>query len=313
MEIPFKNILDKNAKKIEIVDRATGSKFTEKVYGDDAMKIFYGSELGAQITSKLLTNKILSNIYGAYNDSALSKTKIRSFVEAMNIDVSECDRELHEYQSFNDFFARKLRPDARPTNDDPNVVVSPSDGRLLVFPRIDDGTIGFVKWAPIPLLELFQNHQSLAQRYARGSAGILRLCPSDYHRVHFPVSGRAGITHAIPGVLHSVNPYALEQKIPVYCLNKRSMCELDSPVFGKVLIMEVGAMFVGSIVQTYRPNTDIQKGSEKGYFKFGGSTSIFFFEEKVMEFDADLASNSQLGLESYVRMGERIGISAAQT
>jgi phosphatidylserine decarboxylase len=136
---------------------------------------------------------------------------------------------------------------------------------------------------------------------------VLRLCPSDYHRFHFPVGGKVGITKTISGLLHSVSPYALEQKIPVYCLNKRTICELESDSFGKVLIMEVGAMFVGSIVQTYRAGSTVKKGDEKGFFKFGGSTTLFFFEKNAMVFDVDLVKNTKDGFETYVKMGEGIG------
>ncbi|MGY3802950.1 archaetidylserine decarboxylase [Pigmentibacter ruber] len=303
----LKSILGNTTKQIEVVKRGNGEKFIEKIYGEDAMKVFYGSSAGAVFTEKFLTNKWLSNIYGAYNDSGASKHKIEEFVNSMEINVSESDKDISEYNSFNDFFARKLHPRARPINRTPNGINSPGDGRLLVFPKIDETTISYLKWAPIKLLDLFNGNESLAERYKNGSCGVLRLCPADYHRFHFPVSGKAGVTKTIPGLLHSVNPYALEQKIPVYCLNKRTICELDSDQFGKVLLLEVGALFVGTIVQTYRPGMQVEKGDEKGFFKFGGSTCIFFFEHGIMNFDSDLIHSSKEGYETLVQMGEKIG------
>jgi phosphatidylserine decarboxylase len=302
----FADVLGGKSKKIEVVDRVTGEKFVEKVYGDDAMRVFYGSPNGAQLTEKFLTSRWLSNAYGAYNDSGWSKHKIEEFVATMSLDISECEKDLSEYQSFNDFFARKLKPDFRPIAKDPQAVACPGDGRLLVFPRIDDATLSYVKWAPIKLFDLFNESQSLVERYRDGSCGILRLCPSDYHRFHFPVSGKVGITKTVPGLLHSVSPYALESKISVYCMNKRTICSLESDDFGSVLLMEVGALFVGSIVQTYRPGMHVARGDEKGYFKFGGSTSIVFFEKDAIEFDKDLIKNSEQGFETYVKMGEKI-------
>lgn len=303
----FESILGNMSKKIDVVNRASSSQFVEKVMGEDAMKVFYGSPTGAAFTAKFLTNRWLSNIYGAYNDSGASKHKIEEFVKLLDIDVSECDKEISDYQSFNDFFARKLKSEFRPVDKRAGVIASPGDGRLLVFDDLSDSTISYVKWAPIQLLELFNRNQSLVERYRGGCAGVLRLCPADYHRFHFPVTGKVGITKTIPGLLHSVSPYALEQKIPVYCLNKRTICEVDSDEFGKVLLMEVGAMFVGSIVQTYRAGMHVNKGDEKGYFKFGGSTTIFFFEKDAMKFDSDLLKNSAEGLETLVKMGEGIG------
>jgi phosphatidylserine decarboxylase len=303
----FESILGMKSKKIEVACRRTGAVVTETVYGDEAMRVFYGTPTGLAFTSKVLTAKWLSNLYGAYNDSGASKHKIEEFVSILGIDISECEKDISEYNSFNDFFARKLRPEARPLAKDEACALSPGDGRLLVFPKIDDTTLAYVKWAPLKLADLFNKNQSLVERFRDGACAVLRLCPADYHRFHFPVAGKVGITKTVPGLLHSVSPYALEQKIPVYCMNKRTMCEIESDEFGKVLLMEVGALFVGSIVQTYRAGMHVQKGDEKGYFKFGGSTSILFFEKGALEFDADIRANSARGLETLVKMGERIG------
>ncbi|MBX9703673.1 MAG: archaetidylserine decarboxylase [Silvanigrellaceae bacterium] len=303
----FSTLAEKNpTKHIEVINRVTGEKFVEKVYGENAMRIFYGNKTAASITDKFFTNKWLSNIYGAFNDSSLSKHKIEEFIKKFDVKIADCEKDINDYHSFNDFFSRKLKLEARTVDEGTHSVICPGDGRLLVFQNIYDTTVSYVKWAPIRLLDLFNGNESLVERYKNGSCGILRLCPSDYHRFHFPVGGKAGITKTIPGVLHSVNPYALEQKIPVYCLNKRTLCELDSDVFGKVLLLEVGALFVGTIVQNYRPSNLVKKGEEKGYFKFGGSTCIFFFEKGSICFDNDLIQNSKLGLETYLHMGSKI-------
>lgn len=307
-DIPLSRWMGIESKQIQVVDRKRKETFIEKVYGDDVMKVFYGHPAGLAVTSRILTNRFLSQLYGAYNDSAASKHKIEDFVEALGIDVSECSKDLVEYVSFNDFFARKLRPSARPVAQEDKAIASPGDGRLLVFPKIDETTLSYVKWAPIELFELFNRNQELTEKYRNGSALVLRLCPADYHRFHFPVSGKVGITKTVPGLLHSVSPYALEQGLPVYCLNKRTLCELKSPEVGHVLMMEVGALFVGSIVQTYRAGTQVQRGDEKGYFKFGGSTCVLFFEQGAVQFDEDIIKNSAAGLETLVQMGERIAV-----
>lgn len=307
-EFSLSRILGVESKQISVVDRKKQETFIEKVYGDDVMKLFYGHPAGLAVTTRILTNRFLSNLYGAYNDSAASKHKIEDFVEALGIDITECSKDLVEYVSFNDFFARKLRHGAREVTEEENAIASPGDGRLLVFPKIDDETVSYVKWAPIPLFELFNKNRELADKYRNGACAILRLCPADYHRFHFPVSGKVGITKTVPGLLHSVSPYALEQGLPVYCLNKRTLCELKSNEVGSVLLMEIGALFVGSIVQTYRAGTQVQRGHEKGYFKFGGSTCVLFFEQGAIRFDDDLVRNSQNGHETLVKMGERLAV-----
>jgi phosphatidylserine decarboxylase len=304
--VKISSILGSKPKIIQVVNRETGQKFNETVYGEDAMKVFYGTRLGMKVTESLLTHRWVSNLYGAYNDSGASKHKIEEFVSILGIDILECEKDITEYHSFNDFFARKLKSSCRKICEGVQEVASPGDGRLLVFPEVQGSTLSYVKWAPLKLIDLFGGNESLTQRYKNGSCAILRLCPSDYHRVHFPVSGKVGITRTLSGALHSVSPYALEQKIPVYCLNKRTLCELESEQFGKVLVMEVGAMFVGGVVQTYRAGMQVQKGDEKGYFKFGGSTSILFFEKGSVTFDPDLIDASGKGFETYVKMGDRI-------
>ena len=294
------------SKNIEVYHREDKTVFKEVVYGDDAMKMFYGTELGLKVTSSVLTNPLLSKVYGAFNDSRFSKRKIPEFIRRLDIDVTECDKNVSEYNSFNDFFARRLKPEKRPINSNEDAFIAPGDGRLLVFPKINHDTISYLKWAPICLEDLFNQEEDLIERYSGGSCGVLRLCPADYHRFHFPVTGKAGMTATIPGVLHSVSPYALEHKIPVYAMNKRTICEVITEKFGRVLLMEIGALFVGSIIQTYRSGYDVSKGDEKGFFKFGGSTCLFFTEKGALEFDEDIVEQSEAGRETYVKMGEKI-------
>lgn len=296
------------SKVIEIVDRRTGDRLREKVYGDSFMQLFYGTRAGIWLTSRVLARRTFSRLYGMYNDSVLSRRKIAGFVRDYGIDTAECAAELNSFSSFNAFFARHLKPGARPIATEESALASSGDGRLLVFPRIDNATLGYVKWAPVRLLELFGNDKELAQRYDGGSCAILRLCPVDYHRFHFPADGLPGPTRVVGALLHSVNPYALEKRIPVFCLNRRTLCELTTERFGRVLLMEVGALCVGSIVQTYEAGKPCRKGSEKGFFKFGGSTTIAFFEPGAVQFDSDLVRNTAEGVETLVQMGERIAL-----
>jgi phosphatidylserine decarboxylase len=90
-------------------------------------------------------------------------------------------------------------------------------------------------------------------------------------------------------------------------MNKRSITEIKNPVFGSIIISEVGATMVGSIVQTYN-NLNVQKGKEKGYFKFGGSTVVLIFEKDKVKFDNDLVKNSTKNLETTIKFGEQIGV-----
>lgn len=292
---------------IEVYCRESERLVPEVVAGEGLMRLFYGTPAGARLTTTLFVHRWLSYFGGLYYDSRVSRRKIKKFIRQLDIDPEEAEKSIREYRSFNEFFARKLRPGLRPVEIEPHSFVSPGDGRLLVFPQIDEETLSYVKWAPVCLMALFNKDAELVERYRGGTCGILRLCPSDYHRFHFPVCGTVGPTRMVKGLLHSVNPYVLGQKRQVFAANKRTICSMQSPQFGNVLLMEVGAMGVGSIVQTYQPNSQVKAGDEKGYFKFGGSTTIFFFEKDKVVFDDDLVRNSEQGVETLVRMGESIG------
>ena len=92
----------------------------------------------------------------------------------------------------------------------------------------------------------------------------------------------------INGWLYSVNPVAVKKNIQIFTQNKRALCELQTPAFGRVLYMEVGATTVGSIQETYQPGQWQCKGAEKGYFEFGGSALILLFAKNTIQFDEDL-------------------------
>ena len=111
----------------------------------------------------------------------------------------------------------------------------------------------------------------------------------------------------INGSLLSVNPIALHQFYNAFCENKREFTIVQSNTFGDVLFMEVGATNVGSIVQTFNMNQKVEKGDEKGFFQFGGSTIILFFQPETIKFDQDLLENTIQGYETLVKMGESLG------
>ncbi|MBM6860182.1 phosphatidylserine decarboxylase, partial [Clostridium saudiense] len=156
------------------------------------------------------------------------------------------------------------------------------------------------------LSELIQDND-IASEYEGGVCLVLRLCPTDYHRFHFVDYGTCEKTHFIPGNYYSVNPTALERIAKLYCQNKREWCVFHSENFGDIIHVEVGATCVGSIIQSYKANTPISKGDEKGYFKFGGSTTILFFKPNTIIVDEDILTQSSLGFETKVNMGETIG------
>ena len=284
-------------------DRESGAWLTEQVFGEQELRLFYESRLGGLLERGLFSRAPFSHLYGRLKRSRRSKAQIPAFVQRLGIDASEAELPLSDYESLDAFFARRLHPGARPLDPDPTALLSPADGRALVFPSVAaDGRLR-VKRSEVSPLELLGS-AALANRFHQGAVVIVRLAPADYHRFDFPAAGRAGPSRPLEGPLHSVHPIALGGGAPSF-VNKRSVCVLESEAFGPLALVEVGAMVVGTIEQTYRPGP-VSRGEEKGTFHFGGSTVVLLAERGRLRLDEDLVRNSAEGIETYVRMGTRI-------
>lgn len=293
------------------IDRQTGEKLREKVYKGKAIELLYGKSWLSRLIRPwflpLLTKwPFFSSLYGHLQKHSSSMGKIRPFIQAFGVDKSEFLEPVSHFRSFNDFFIRKLKPEARPIDPDPAVAVIPADGRYYFYQNIEtcDGFI--VKGEKFDLKTLLGD-SGLAQRYQEGSMVMARLCPTDYHRFHFPCDCTPGPTRFINGRLYSVNPLAIKQNIHIFTQNKRTICTLDSKTFGKVLYLEIGATSVGSIQETYSPGKFQTKGAEKGYFEFGGSALILLFAKDAIQFDQDLLAATQEGFEIRCLLGQSMG------
>lgn len=289
------------------MDRKTKKKKKEVVAGENLIKWSYGSLIGKSLLELLIKRKFLNWYYGKVQDKPNSAKKIEAFAESLNIDMKEAIRENYDqYQSFNDFFAREIKPESRPVAMERQSLVSPADGRVFAYENIDVERIVQVKGFEYSLAELLGDIEQ-AQQFQEGVCYVVRLCPADYHRFHFCDSGIPQKTKKIKGYYYSVNPMALNKITQLYCRNKREVTLVESDNFGKIAYVEVGATAVGSIIQTYEVGKRINKGHEKGYFKFGGSTVILFFQKGTVKVDGDIIENTKSGYETKVNMGEKIG------
>ncbi|WP_196001760.1 phosphatidylserine decarboxylase [Clostridium sp. 1001271B_151109_B4] len=291
---------------IQIYNRRTNKYDTETVAGEKYINWAYESPIGKGFVELFIKRRIFSKIYGFYCDSKLSRKKISSFISSFNIDMDMCPTIPADFKSFNDFFIRKLTREARPINTNKNILISPGDGRLMAYTNIDINELIQVKGITYSLSELIQDDE-IAKEYSGGVCLVLRLCPTDYHRLHFIDNGTIEASNKVPGNYYSVNPTALERVPKLYCQNKREWSVFHSKNFGDVIHVEVGATCVGSIIQSYTPNQKVKKGDEKCYFKFGGSTTILFFKKNTVTIDDDILLQSSFGFETKVNMGEKIG------
>lgn len=239
-------------------------------------------------------------------DTRLSAHKIAKFIKKFNIDMTMVEKKTEQFNSFNDFFTRKLKSEARPISKNKKILISPGDGRMKAYDNINLEKIVQIKGLTYSLKELIGSHE-IAEKYAGGVCIVLRLAPIDYHRYHFMDSGYACESHKIKGDYYSVNPIALENTQKLFCENKREWSLFKSDNFDEVLYVEVGATCVGTIIQTYNPGMKTAKGEEKGFFKFGGSTVILFFKKDCVQVDDDILEQTELGYECKVKLGERIG------
>lgn len=294
---------------IRYFNRHTGVLETEQVYGEGFLRWSYGNPLGAVSLNAFVKRPFFSAWYGRRMSTPESAARVGPFIAEYGLDPADFAAAPESYRSFNEFFYRKLKPTARPVDAAEASVVFPADGRHLGFERASAIEGVFVKGQKFDLPALLGDAK-LAARYADGSLVLSRLCPVDYHRFHFPAAGVPGETRLIDGPLFSVNPIALRQRLAYLWTNKRTITELKTEHFGRVICMEIGATCVGTICQTFTPGQPVAKGAEKGYFAFGGSSTLTLFEPGAVQLEADLLANSAQQIELYARIGSVMGRTA---
>lgn len=289
---------------IKYINRANGNIETENPPAEELLNFLYDNPFGKKAILPIVKQKLITKWYGKLMDSPLSVNRIQNFVDSLDIDMTDYKKEISEFKTFNDFFYRKLKDGVRKIE---NGLVSPGDGKILAFEKVSQVNSFFIKGREFTLKEFLEDNE-LAEKYRDASMIILRLAPKDYHRYHFPYAGIPSESKNIKGVYYSVSPIGLEDKFTeVFCENKKQICKLETENEGEILIIPVGATMVGSLNSTYQANATIDKGEEMGYFAFGGSTVVLLFDSNKFKLDEDLIQNTQNELETYVKMGAKIG------
>ncbi|WP_036609714.1 phosphatidylserine decarboxylase [Oribacterium sp. P6A1] len=266
------------------------------------LKFLYHTVPG-RIILKQLVKPSVSVRMGKFLSTGLSARLVPGYVKKNGIDLSRYEVPAGGYVSFNDFFTRKLLPENRPK---PNSgLTAPCDGLLTVL-DIDSESNFLIKNSNYSLVRLLKDRE-LADKFSNGTAFIFRLTPSHYHRYNFCSNGTVSSQKRISGKLHCVRPIALEQ-LPVFIENSREYVTIESEQAGKLIQMEVGALFVGKISnyahkdETYHVRTT----DEKGYFEFGGSTIIVLTDHRVSVNEAILNRKRNEEGEIPVVIGESL-------
>ncbi len=267
---------------------------------EKTLSFLYNNPVG-KVILKLLCRRFVSNLGRLYMESPLSKGRINKLIKANNIDMSQYEQ--RDFSSFNDFFTRRILEGKRNIDINAESVISPADSKLTVY-DINESAVYRIKDCDYSIKELLGGDNALAQEFMGGKCLVFRLSVDNYHRYCFTDNGIVADNRFIPGILHTVNPLALE-KHDVYGKNCRELTLLDTENFGRVAYIEVGAMMVGRI-----NNHKIEKfhrGQEKGFFSFGGSTIIMLYKKDIVTIDSDIAENSSEEIETAVLYGERVG------
>ncbi|KIJ27069.1 hypothetical protein M422DRAFT_776437 [Sphaerobolus stellatus SS14] len=309
-----------------VVMRGTGEKFFESmpIYARIGMHLLFYGKLETELLRRGIVEAQLreqSIKEGIVFDSPSSVSSIPSFIQTYSIQTDELlVQEIpNGYKCFNEFFYRKLKPDARPVQhaEDPSGFCSAADCRLTVFQTIDNARKFWIKGkhftvptllntsvappagASIPDVATFEN----------ASIAIFRLAPADYHRFHSPADVIVGDVVHIPGQYYTVNPQAVnEAGFDVFTANTRSVLYLTHAETGKpIAFVAVGALLVGSINWTVKKGDKVKRGEELGYFAYGGSTVITLFPQGMIKFDEDLVKTSHESLETLMKVGYSLG------
>jgi phosphatidylserine decarboxylase len=255
--------------------------------------------------------------------TALRTVMLSRFANIYGIDVSEAEKPLTEYEGFDEFFTRKLRPGARPIDDAPGRVVSPADGTVVECGLATAGKLIQAKGSDFDLATLLDDAEAAA-RLQGGAYLITYLSPKDYHRVHSPVGGRVVGWRHVPGTLFSVGAASIRREPGLFVRNERFITLIEMEGGGLVAVVMVAAVGVGHVtvsydaeVATHRPEffraalrhrqydqpKPIKRGDELGIFHLG-STTIAVFEPGRVVLDALVSGAS-------TKMGVGIGRVAA--
>lgn len=266
------------------------------------------------LPKQLLT--VLAGKFAAAKAGSLTTRAIRWFVGRYGVNMSEAaNPDIASYATFNDFFTRPLRPDARPQA--AADFICPIDGSISQFGAIAGDQIFQAKGHRYSTAALVGGDGELAAQFENGSFATLYLSPRDYHRMHMPCDGRLLRMMHVPGELFSVNPATARGVPGLFARNERVVCVFES-AHGPFLMVLVGATIVGSMATVWHGTVNpprrgrvrewryddrqlrLHKGDEMGRFLLG-STLVMLFPKDALKF------NSEWSPERPVRLGEKMG------
>lgn len=283
--------------KYVVRDRSGNESFNEE---SKTVKFLYGTVVG-RVFIKFLAFPVFSKFVGWILNKSISKFKVKSFVRKNNIDLSLYEK--NEFDSFNDFFTRRLKKEFINIDMDKSLFISPCDAKASCYEISEDSKF-FIKESYFSVEDLLDGNP-LYKNYIGGYLIVLRLCADDYHRYVYLDSGTKSKNIFIKGILNTVRPISYEH-FDIFKQNSREYSVLHTENFGDVVQVEVGAVLVGKI-SNFHQEYSFKRGEEKGMFEFGGSTIVLLVEKDRIIIDEDIIKNTKEDVETIVKIGSRIG------
>ncbi|MDP3479330.1 MAG: phosphatidylserine decarboxylase [Desulfoprunum sp.] len=296
----------------QYIDRTSGRVMTEQLIGDQVVAFLYNNlRENAPAMFRALTSARMSSLLGFcyYDIPGGYRSRVEKSFGRLGIDPRECLEPLSWYSSMRRIFERQIRyGELRPMDDDPAIIVSPADARLLIGSFAETSSL-FIKEKFFDLEELLGRDSPWPAHFYGGDFAVCRLTPDKYHYNHLPVSGRVLDIYEVDGIYHSCNPLASVAVASIYSKNRRVVTVIDTDVkggslVGLVIMVEIVALMIGDIVQRYsrtgyddpepvRPGLFVHKGCPKSMYRPGSSTDVLLFKPGRIDFSADLISNSR--------------------
>jgi len=242
-------------------------------------------------------------LVAALQHAPWTRRKIAPFVRKHHIDMSEF--EPMQYRSYAEFFGRKFRPGVRSFPAEPHVMGAFAEGRYFGWRKVARGMMFPIKGSSLCAEDILGSAERAAP-FREGPMLLARLCPVDYHRVHYPDDGTTRDHARLGGRNWTVNQNALRSKPDILFRNERSVNILETAHFGRLAFVEIGALTVGRVVQTHPLDRPYRRGEEKSYFAFGGSAIVLLGEAGAWLPAEDVLGNTLEGIETLLRLGQPV-------
>lgn len=291
---------EQDVRKMKYIDRK-GNVTIEEIGHDKFLRHLY-TDWGGKICLKLLIRPFASGLVTAFLKSGVSARMIPGFIKRNRIVMSDYEETV--YRSFYEFITRRVHSGARPVAEGTRTLISPCDGKAMVA-RIDRNARFFIKNREYTVQQLLRSG-TLAERYIGGYVVLIRMGIEDCHHYCYAAEGVKSSNVVLGGKLHAVSHTANDQ-FPVYSENSREYALLQTPQFGTLVMMEVGALLSENVSNLHKGPRKVDKGQEKGCFGFGEAAVVLLIQPDKVRMDYDLIENTENGYETIIRMGERIG------